>query len=117
MCIIYLRHMFVFEDGRALRLLAGVGDYELKAAEPFQFGQTPTRFGRVSVNLEPLNPETGCRLKFERGAGPQPGRVELPSTLGSRLTSDSIMGAKSSREGNVILVDPGANKWEAVWKL
>jgi hypothetical protein len=116
MCIIYLRHMFVFEDGRALRLLAGIGDYELKAGEPFQLSQTPTRFGRISVNLEPLNLEAGWRLKFERGAGPKPGRVELPATLGSRLASSSIAGAKSSHEGKVILVDPEARTWEAVWK-
>jgi hypothetical protein len=114
-CVIHLRHMFVFEDGRTLRLLAGVGDYELKAGEPFQLRQTPTRFGQVSVNLELLNPGAGWRLKFERGAGPQPGRVELPATLGSRLISTSITGAKVSRQGNVILVDPEARAWEAVW--
>jgi hypothetical protein len=116
MCIIYLRDMFVFEDGPVLSLLAGVGDYELKAEEPFQIGQTPTRFGRIGLNLEPLNPQVGWRLKFEGGAGPQPARVELPATLGSRLTSSSVTGAKSSREGNVILVDPAAKMWEAVWK-
>jgi hypothetical protein len=58
----------------------------------------------------------GWRLKFECGAGPQPARVELPATLGSRLTSSSVTGANSSREGNVILVDPAAKMWEAVWK-
>jgi hypothetical protein len=116
MCIIYLRDMFAFEDGRTLRLLAGVGDYELKAKEPFLIIQTPTRFGRVSLNLEPLVTQTGWRLKFERGAGPLPARVELPAALGSRPTSSSITGAKSSREGNVILLDPEAKTWEAVWK-
>jgi len=117
MCAIYLRHMFVFEDGSTLRLLAGVGDYELKDDEPIQFQQTPTRFGRVSVNLEPLDSQKGWRLRFERAAGPQPARVELPAALGSRFRTISITGAKFSREGDLILVDPAATVWEAVWTV
>jgi hypothetical protein len=116
MCIIYLRDMFALEDGQALRLLAGVGDYELKTGEPFQIGRTPTRFGRVSLNLEPLPQSTGWRLKFERATGPQPARIELPATLGSRSNLTGISGAKFSREGSAILVDPAAKDWEAIWK-
>jgi hypothetical protein len=33
-CVLYLRHMLALEDGRDLRLLAGVGDFELASAEP-----------------------------------------------------------------------------------
>jgi hypothetical protein len=116
MCIIYLRDMFALEDGQTLRLLAGVGDYELKTGGPFQFDRTPTRFGRVSVNLEPLPQSTGWRLKFERATGPQPARIELPATLGSRSNLTGILGAKFSREGSAILVDPAAKDWEAIWK-
>jgi hypothetical protein len=116
MCIIYLRDIFALEDGRTLRLLAGVGDFELKTSEPFQISHSPTRFGRVSLNLEPLEGLTGWRLKFERGTGPQPAKIELPATLGSRSKLAGITGANFSREGNAILVDPAARAWEAVWK-
>ena len=115
-CVLYLRHMLALEDGPALRLLVGIGDFELVAHEPFEIRQSPTRFGRVCLNLEPLDRLAGWRLRLERGTGPQPGRVELPATLGARLAFGDVKGAKYTREGGAILVDPEARSWEAVWK-
>jgi hypothetical protein len=115
-CVLYLRHMLALEDGPALRLLAGIGDFELAAQEPFEIQQSPTRFGRVSMNVEPLGRQAGWRLKFERGTGPQSGRVTLPATLGARLAFSDVKGTKYTHEGGAILVDPEARSWEAVWK-
>ena len=54
-CVLYLRHMLALEDARDLRLLAGVGDFELAAGEPMSIAQSPTRFGRIDMYLEPLD--------------------------------------------------------------
>jgi hypothetical protein len=115
-CILYLRHMLALEDGATLRLLAGVGDSELAGGEPLSLAQSPTRFGRIDINLEPLDHHQGWRLKFLRGSGPQPENVHLPATLGSRFRFAEIRGAQARLEGTTVLVTPSAATWEAMWK-
>ena len=58
-CILFLRHMLALEDGPALRVLPGIGDFELASAEPYRVDRTPTRFGRLSVSLEPAGDAAG----------------------------------------------------------
>jgi len=116
-CILYLRHMLALEDGQALRLLAGVGDIELADAEPMSVAQSPTRFGRLDMNLEPLDRHQGWRLKFQRGSGPTPASVQLPGTMGARFRFAEIKGAQARQEGNTVFVTPAAASWEALWKV
>jgi hypothetical protein len=92
-CVLYLRHMLALEDGRSLRLLAGIGKPELAAGEPFAISGSPTRFGRISMRLEPLGRGHGWRLDFEREPGPAPASVVLPPGFTP--------------------VDPAARKWSA----
>jgi hypothetical protein len=115
-CILYLRHMLALEDGPALRLLAGIGDFELADAEPLSLAQSPTRFGRLDMTLEPSDRHQGWRLKFRRGPGPQPANVQFPAAIGSRYRFAEIQGAQARAEGNTVLVTPGAAAWEAVFK-
>jgi len=96
-CVLYLRHMLALEDGRSLRLLAGIGKPELAAGEPFAISGSPTRFGRISMRLEPLGRERGWRLDFEREAGPTPASIVLPPGFAP--------------------VDPAARKWSATWAV
>jgi hypothetical protein len=96
-CVLYLRHMLALEDGDALRLLAGIGEPELAAGEPFAIAGSPTRFGRISIRLEPLGRKRGWRLDFEREAGPAPDSIVLPRGLAP--------------------VDPAARKWSATWAV
>ncbi len=114
-CVRYLRHMLALEDGTRLRLLAGVGDPELSTLEPSRMAESPTRFGRVSMLLEPLDGHKGWRLVFSRRNGPGAERVELPQKLGWRFTFSTVKGAGFTREGNSILVSPQATSWEATW--
>ena len=114
-CVLYLRHMLALEDGRDLRLLAGVGDFELASGEPLIVVQSPTRFGRIDLNIEPLDRRAGWRLKFQRGAGPTPGSVQIPATLGSRWRFAKIVGAEVRPQGDMLFVTPGATAWEVVW--
>jgi hypothetical protein len=115
-CILYLRHMLALEDGHALRLLAGIGGADLAGEQPIALAHSPTRFGRVRMNLEPLDGHQGWRVKFQRGAGPAPGSVQLPTILARRFRFSKITGAETQQEKNVILVAPGATRWEAIWK-
>jgi hypothetical protein len=116
-CILYLRHRLALEDGQALRLLAGIGGFELAGGEPMSIAQSPTRFGRLDVNLEPLDRHQGWRLIFRRGSGPAPASVQLPVTMGSRLTFATIKSAQARQKGNAVFVTPAAASWEAMWKL
>jgi hypothetical protein len=115
-CILYLRHMLALEDGSTLRLLAGIGGSELAEAEVLSLVQSPTRFGRLDMTLEPLDRHQGWRLKFRRGAGPQPANFCLPANLASRFNFAEIQGAQAQTEGNTVLVAPDAASWEAIWK-
>jgi hypothetical protein len=115
-CVLYLRHMLALEDGRDLRLLAGVGDFELAGGEPLRIAQTPTRFGRIDLDLEPLDSHQGWRLQFKRGSGPAPENVHISASLGSGWRFSKIAGAEVRRQGEILLVTPSAACWEAVWK-
>ena len=115
-CVIYLRHMLALEDGQALRLLEGVGDSELAHGMPQRILESPTRFGRVSLNLEPVSGSSGWRLSFERGTGPNPGTVSLPATLGLRFQFADVKGATFRRVGPMVNIQPESSSWQAVWK-
>jgi hypothetical protein len=115
-CVLYLRHMLALEDGRDLRLLAGVGDFELAGGEPMSLVQSPTRFGRVDLHLEPLDRHAGWRLKFQRGTGPAPANIHIPATLGSGRQFAKVTGAAVRRQGDVLLVIPSAAAWEVEWR-
>jgi hypothetical protein len=114
-CILYLRHMLALEDGPALRLLAGIGDNELASEEPYQLSQSPTRFGRINLALEPLDNHQGWRLKFNRTNGPLPGSVQLPRGLGSRFRFSHITGAQVIYRQGRVFADPQSTSWEATW--
>ena len=115
-CVLYLRHMLALEDGQDLRLLAGVGDFELASGEPMSVLQSPTRFGRIDLSLEPLDRHDGWRLKFQRGAGPAPANVQIAATLGSAWRFDKVAGAEAHRQGEILLVTPSATSWEVEWR-
>jgi hypothetical protein len=109
--------MLALEDGLALRLLTGVGEFELSQGEPLSIAQSPTRFGRIDMNLEPLDRHQGWRLKFQRGSGLTPASVLLPEILASRFRFVEIKGAQARVEGNTVFVTPSAAAWEAVWRI
>jgi len=78
--------------------------------------QSPTRFGRIDMNLEPLERSQGWQLKFRRSSGPLPVSVQLPRMLGSRFRFSEAVGAQVRQEENVVFVTPSATSWQAVWK-
>jgi hypothetical protein len=114
--VLYLRHMLALEDGQDLRLLAGIGDFELASGQPLHWLQSPTRFGRIDVSLEPLDARKGWRLKFQKGTGPAPATLQLPDKLGSQWRFAKLTGAAFRQQGHTLFVTPTAAAWEAEWK-
>jgi hypothetical protein len=111
-CVLYLRHMLALEDGAALRLLEGLGAAELALRQPYRLRQTPTRFGRVNMELTPEG--AGWRLKFERGPGPAPRSVRLPAVLAGQKFA-RVKGAPARPGALGIEVAPSARAWTAEW--
>jgi hypothetical protein len=112
-CVLYLRHMLALEDGPALRLLAGVEKEDLAWREPFRLAATPTRFGRLDLELTPE--ARGWRLTFRRVAGPAPGSLKLPARLGNARFW-RVQGAAAKAAGGVVEVDPSAAAFSATWR-
>jgi hypothetical protein len=112
-CVLFLRHMLALEDGESLRLLAGIGAEELSAGEPYSISNSPTRFGRIALRLEPLDGMRGWHLRFSRDAGPAASAVELPSELAG---APVVTAAGIRRQGSSVFVDPQLQEWEVTWK-
>ena len=114
-CVLYLRHMLALEDGPNLRLLAGIGAPELAAREPFEIKNTPTRFGRVSLRLEPES-ANAWRLTFDRSRGPAPAALEVPASLAARFRFAGATGAAVNPDGPRLLIAPQAASWSILWR-
>ncbi|MGA8868537.1 MAG: hypothetical protein WB510_16295 [Candidatus Sulfotelmatobacter sp.] len=110
-CVRYLRHMLVLEDGKSLRLLDGITAAELASSMHYSLQNSPTRFGRINLELEPAGVR-GWRLRFSRGEGPSPSSVLLPGAIGALRVND-VVGAGSKVTDRVVQIDPTARKWEA----
>ena len=113
-CVRYLRHMLVLEDGRSLRLLNGITAEDLTPSTRYTLSNSPTRFGRIDLELEPAGAR-GWRLQFNRGAGPSPSSVSLPGTIGA-LKIQEVVVAGSKITGGIVEIDPASRKWEAFLK-
>ena len=115
-CIRYMRHILALEDGGDLRLLAGMTAADLAAGSPYVLKGSPTRFGRLNLNLEPLDRRGGWRLNFEREAGPVPASVSVPATLAGKLSLVSSKGLTTKQNGSVVNLDPALRQWSLTWK-
>jgi hypothetical protein len=113
-CVRYLRHMLVLEDGQSLRLLQGVAP-NLGHGEPFGLEQSPTRFGRVTLQLEPLDHDKGWKLDFALTLSQPPGKVELPREIAGRRF-DRTVDAKFEMGVRTVSIDPHARQWTAFWR-
>jgi hypothetical protein len=110
-CVRYLRHMCALEDGKSLRLLNGITAAELTPTAHYSLQNSPTRFGRINLELEPAGSQ-GWRLRFDRSSGLSPSSVSLPANIGS-LQVKKVIGAGSKMNGRAVEVDPVAKTWDA----
>ena len=115
-CVLYLRHMLALEDGPDLRLLAGIRDAALEPGQPFAITGSPTRFGRITLRLEPLAARAGWRLEFQSEPSTSPRELTIPTQLGTRNRLSQVEGAKHRVTGESATIEPGSTRWTAVWK-
>jgi hypothetical protein len=113
-CVRYLRHMLVLEDGDRLRLLEGMISSNANQRERFSLERTPTRFGRVTLGVEPLTNSAGWKADAVLDWAHRPAGVEIPFTLGGGKF-DHVEGAKYQAKGRSVMIEPGAAKWTAFW--
>jgi len=110
-CVRYLRHKLALEDGKSLRLLNGITAADLVPSARYNLRNSPTRFGRIDLELEPRGVR-GFHLSFNRGEGPSPSSLSLPGVIGALKLND-VAGASSRVTGGAVQIDPAARKWEA----
>lgn len=112
-CVRYLRHMLLLEDGNILRLLAGISSF-LDSRDAFSLDRSPTRFGRVTLRLEPLDSQKGWKLDFRLEPGKRPEKIELPSVVAGKRFN-RVVAAASITKDQTIEIDPKFPKWSAFW--
>jgi hypothetical protein len=75
--------------------------------------RTPTRFGRVNLDLEPLAAR-GWKLNVELEPAQRPQTVEIPISIAGRRF-DHVVGADARTENGKIMIDPRASQRVAFW--
>jgi len=116
-CVRYLRHALALEDGQKLRLLDGLAAEDARSRQPFALTETPTRFGRISLEAEPVGAK-GWKVHFRRGEGPAPEAVELREDVfpGVRLSRVEGAAMRNGADG-VVSIDAAAKEWTAHWMV
>jgi len=112
-CVRYLRHRLVLEDEDRLRLLDGVPLSEFAKRKTFSLANTPTRFGRISLAVEPTGSQ-GWQISFRREGSRAPRTVELAVELLSGRTS-KLEGATYRLFNGRMLIDPEKSEWQLSW--
>ena len=113
-CVRYLRHMLLLEDGPRMRLLEGVVSANFNERQTFRLEHTPTRFGRVTLQLEPVSAH-GWKLDVATEPAQQAKSVELPASIAGR-EFDRVVGASYKIGTRKVSVDPTARNWTALWR-
>jgi hypothetical protein len=114
-CVRYLRHRLVLEDGASLRLLEGFAADGMDDAKPTSLTNTPTRFGRVNLEMEPVGTRAGWRMNFAIDGERPPDAIELPARIGG-WRFERAEGCKYHEQNGKIMIDPAARKWSASWR-
>ncbi len=119
-CIRFLRHTLVLEDDKDLRLLDGLADADMTAAKPLALASTPTRWGRVSVSLEPVEAKI-WKAKFTREPAdelnmPKLASVVLPLRLPGNYQFDTFTGPKVIKNAPSAIIDPSLLSFEVTYK-
>lgn len=114
-CVRYLRHALVLEDDQKLRILDGLAAEDARLRQPFALTETPTRFGRIALEVEPVGAK-GWKLHFRRGEGPAPEAVEVREDVFPGAGLSRVEGAAMRKnESGVVAIDPAAREWTAWW--
>jgi len=119
-CVRYLRHMLVLEDEKILRLLDGVDESDMAAGKRMALASTPTRWGRVSLSLDPVDAKTWLvkfvREPIEELNMPALTSVVLPLRLPGNFQFDKFTGPSVIKNAPQAIIDPSVLSWEVTYK-
>jgi hypothetical protein len=96
-----------------MRLLEGIIPTNSVERHPFRLDRTPTRFGRVNLDLEPIA-SNGWKLDFALDPAEHPQSVQVPLNIAGRHFN-RLVGANFHAEFGKVMIDPNANNWTAFW--
>ena len=117
----YLRHMMVLEEEERLVLLGGITGDDLARAKAMSVIGSPTRWGRVSLTMEPLDAKTWHatfkREDFDEKRMVPLKNIILPRQLPGGFQFDKAPGVQFFKNGTEVLLPPEANSFEATWKI
>ena len=114
-CIRFLRHRLLLEDGTRMRFLQGMIPANVLDPGVYRLDRTPTRFGRVTLQLEPLAKKQGWKLNVTLEPARKASTVEIPASIfGSKF--ERVLGADFRTPDRNILIDPEAKEWSATWR-
>ncbi len=119
-CIRFLRHMMILEDATDLHLFKGIGLPDLENGKLLSLSYSPTRWGRVTLTLEPIDKLT-WRTRFKRedfddNKYSKLDWIKMPRKLADVYHFNNIKGMKIGRESEEILIKPELTEWECEWK-
>jgi hypothetical protein len=113
----FLRHAMVLEDEEVLRLFEGIAAADLAGSQPLRIENTPTRWGRVSVALEPVDARTWKAAYRREPVNPEKApllkSVEMPRVLGPNFRFDTISPGSAIKNGPRVIIDAQTLRWEA----
>ncbi|MBI5476907.1 MAG: hypothetical protein HY964_09255 [Ignavibacteriales bacterium] len=119
-CIRYLRHRLILEEEKRLFLLTGIGVDDLESDKAFGLTYSPTRWGRVTLQMEPIDSlswkMTFLREDFDEATCPPIEWINMPATIAEKYNFYGATGAKSNRNGDLIFIKGSELKWEGIWK-
>jgi hypothetical protein len=113
----FLRHAMILEDDGVLRLFEGIAAADLAAGKPMRIENSPTRWGRVSAALEPVDARTWKATYRREPVNPEMGAplksVEMPRVLAPNFRFDTISPGSAVKNGPRVLIDAEPLGWEA----
>jgi hypothetical protein len=113
-CVRYLRHMLLLEDGARMRLLEGIISANSAEREPFRLEHTPSRFGRVTLEIEPTAKQ-GWNMRGALESTRTPQSIEIPISIFGRQF-DHLEGASYRLQDQKILIDPQSRSFSVFWR-
>jgi hypothetical protein len=120
-CILFLKNSLVLEELDRLRLLDGLVPEDFVENKPITMTDTPTRWGKISILLEPIDART-WRFTFKRSGfqgkyNPKLEMIEFPRRLTQKLQLDKIPDCKYQLQGSRVQVDPSQTDWVATYRI
>ena len=119
-CIIYLRNSLIMEDLEKIRLMDGLVEADFLAKQPIMIQNSPTRWGRVSLAIEPVDEKTWTvtykRERYDTSHNPKLTAIEFPRRLTQKLQFDKATPGTANINGGRVSMDPLETSWVATYR-